>query len=277
MCARLGIRTAYSHAHRPQENGRVEVAGARIYNILRKLHCEKSVNWVQALPRVLWIQNNLSMEVGLSPYQLLFGRDRLEGSIPYTPPVECENATEFFERINNLDTRIMHEYQRLHDERQRIYNLTRKPKAEFKEGDKVWVLRTRTTAHKLESWWLGPAKVFRRVGMTSYQVVHKPGEIWDVARDFLKPYVEDNLLGTGVPLYYHQGTVGSTGLGDTIDNAEYISGHRYRNNKIEFLVKWRDVDEEVWEPSTSFVYGFSEVWMKYLTQHGLESRVQALF
>ena len=52
MCARLGIRHAYSHAHRPQGNGRVEVAGSRVYNILRKMHAESKINWVEALPRL---------------------------------------------------------------------------------------------------------------------------------------------------------------------------------------------------------------------------------
>ena len=42
MCGRVGIRHAYSHAHRPQGNGRVDVAGKRLYNILFKLHCDQN-------------------------------------------------------------------------------------------------------------------------------------------------------------------------------------------------------------------------------------------
>ena len=36
MCARLGIRQAYSQAYRPQANGRAEVAGKTVIGILRK-------------------------------------------------------------------------------------------------------------------------------------------------------------------------------------------------------------------------------------------------
>ena len=96
MCARLDIRQAYSHAHRPQANGRAEVAGQRVYNLLRKMHTEAKLNWVEALPRVLWIQNNLINDTGVSPYQILFGRDRLEGSISYEPPTMCPSAETFF-------------------------------------------------------------------------------------------------------------------------------------------------------------------------------------
>ena len=40
MCARLGIRVAYSQAYRPQANGRAEIAGKTIINSLRKLWAE---------------------------------------------------------------------------------------------------------------------------------------------------------------------------------------------------------------------------------------------
>lgn len=45
MCARLGVRVAYSQAHRAQGNGRAEVAGKQIYNLLRKMHTEDKINW----------------------------------------------------------------------------------------------------------------------------------------------------------------------------------------------------------------------------------------
>ena len=52
MCARLGIRQAFSQAHRPQGNGKAEVAGKSIITLLRKLKVGEGANWVEALPRV---------------------------------------------------------------------------------------------------------------------------------------------------------------------------------------------------------------------------------
>ena len=53
LCARLGIRQAYSQAHRPQANGRAKRAGQQIIELLKKLNVEQNVIWVEALPRVL--------------------------------------------------------------------------------------------------------------------------------------------------------------------------------------------------------------------------------
>ena len=94
MCSRLGIRQAYSQAHRAQANGRAEVAGKTIYNLLRKMHTEERLNWVEALPRALRYHHNTIGECGFSPYQILFGRDRPEAGLPYEPPrkmPECGN------------------------------------------------------------------------------------------------------------------------------------------------------------------------------------------
>ena len=50
ICSRLGVRSAFSQAHRPQANGRAEVCGRILQTALRKLHLENRVNWVEALP-----------------------------------------------------------------------------------------------------------------------------------------------------------------------------------------------------------------------------------
>jgi hypothetical protein len=211
---------------------------------------------VEALPRVLWIQNGLINDTGLSPYHILFGRDRLEGGIPYEAPTECEDAKGYFERMSEMDNQIMQLYTHLHEEKERRYNATRAPKTPFKEGDLVWVLRSQpVTSQKLESWWLGPATVEKQVGKESYKVVHKPGEIWEVHRDFLKPYVADDLMGTGVPLYYFRGTTKSSVLRDSEDMVHKIEDYREEHGKIEFLVRWKDQpDEAFWVPSTAFFF-----------------------
>ena len=95
MCAHLGIRHAYSQAYRPQANGRAEVAGKQLFNILRKLHCEERVNWVEALPRVLMLIHDVKSEASLSPHEF-FGMFRYICNLPYEPPRECEDSNEFW-------------------------------------------------------------------------------------------------------------------------------------------------------------------------------------
>ena len=90
MCSRLGIRQAFSQSHRPQANGRAEVAGRVIQDLLRKMHVTQRVNWVEALPRVLRIHHDLvDPNTGMSPYQIVFGRERNLSGLSYRQEQEC--------------------------------------------------------------------------------------------------------------------------------------------------------------------------------------------
>ena len=57
-------------------------------------------------------------------------------------------------------------------------------------------------------------------------MVHKPGEVMDVHRDFFNPYEHDDFLGTAVPLYHHRGTTRDSGLTDPTDLGHEITDHR---------------------------------------------------
>ena len=76
ICARLGIRQAWSQAYRPQANGRAEVARKTLMGFMRRLWVELGINWVEALPRVLCAYHDTRGESGYSPFQIVFGRER---------------------------------------------------------------------------------------------------------------------------------------------------------------------------------------------------------
>jgi hypothetical protein len=106
MCAKLGIRQGFSQAYHHQANGRAEMAGQQIMEKLRKLQEGGKINWVEALPAVLDRIHDITGETGLSPYQILFGRDRPMAGIPYTPPKECESAQQFFSKMAHIDRAV---------------------------------------------------------------------------------------------------------------------------------------------------------------------------
>lgn len=83
MCIRLGIRQAFSQAHRPQSNGRAERAGKQIIDLLRKMHAEQSLNWEEALPMALRIHHDNPGPSGWSPYEIVFGRKRALMDLPH--------------------------------------------------------------------------------------------------------------------------------------------------------------------------------------------------
>lgn len=272
ICGRLGIRTAYSQAHKPQSNGRAEVAGKQFYNILRKLHTEMHVNWVEALPRVLRIHNDTPNDTGMTPYQILFGRDRNEAGIPYAAPNEAEDAKSFFKRMQKIDEKVAKVFSERHQQVADLYNKDKRDMQPFKPGDIVWVLRPPSMGgHKMETWWLGPAKVTQRVGKTSYKVLIKPNVEWDCHREWMKPYIPDQVMGTGVPLFYHQGTTKSSGLRDVHDPVKQILKHRKVGGKLQFLTRWKGAapHEDSWEDADNFIGGLPDAWLEYLFNHEL--------
>ena len=106
MCQRLGVRQAFSQAHRPQANGRAEVAGRQLITVLRKLHAERAINWVEAMPHALRLIHDSEGPSGMSPYQIVFGRDRNLGGLPKKHPDEAEAAVEFLDRMRTLDEEV---------------------------------------------------------------------------------------------------------------------------------------------------------------------------
>ena len=131
--------------------------------------------WVELLPQVLDRLHDTPGEGGLSPYQILFGRDRPLGGIPYEPIHECEDATVFFSRMGAVDVDVASRLNGLHARQMARANASRKGGPEFQVGDKVWYIRPPDAGNKLETRWIGPAQIIAREGEYSYQVKVKPG------------------------------------------------------------------------------------------------------
>ena len=273
MCARLGIRQAYSQAYRAQANGRAEVAGKALIGILRKLQVGGETNWVEALPRVLRMYHDTPGESGLSPYQILFGRDRNCAGVPYEPVRECEGARVFFDRMSKVDQLVAKVLNEKHEKDARRVNQSRTKPPPYQPQEWVWVLRPPNTGTKLETWWVGPMQVVRRVGDQSYQVEIRPGVMHDVHQDQMKPFVEDRVGGPKVDLYHH--VTGYKALETQPDewDVQKIMRHRRKpDGTWEFLTRWENTPagEETWEPGASFVTRYCGEFAKYLRAHRLD-------
>jgi len=84
------------------------------------------MNWVEALPQVLDRIHDVPGESGLSPYQILFGRERPLAGIPYSPPRECEDACQFFKRMEEIDRQVAEVLNEVHAAQARRVNQGRK-------------------------------------------------------------------------------------------------------------------------------------------------------
>ena len=189
------------------------MAGKTLLGILRKLNAEEKINWVEALPRVLRMYHDTPGESGFSPYQVVFGRERPLASLPYDPVRECEGAQQFFDRMKALDEKVAHVLNQTHWQEAQRVNASRVHPTPYGPGDKVWLLRPKDAATKLDTWWVGPTQVVKRVGDISYQVMVKPGLVQDVHHDQLKPFVEDVVAGPPVELFHHM--TGYQGISQT--------------------------------------------------------------
>ena len=231
LCAKLGIQQTFSQPYRPRANGKAERAGQQILTILRKLHMEKGLNWVQALPRALTVFHDTVGDCGLSPYQILFGRERAVQGIPFLPQRQCEDAVLFIDRMNRMQTDIAQAIMAHHKSQAQARNSHRVDREEYQVGDLVWVLKphSMSTQSKMEPIWKGPLKIHQRVGHHSYLVQDRSGAHLSVHVDWLKPYV---------PL----GEVGElAGLLDTHRTVQTIKGMRDgTDGSREYLVQWSD-------------------------------------
>ena len=265
LCSLLGIRQAFSQAYHHQANGRVERAGQQLLEILRKMHAEHKVNWVEALPQVIDRIHDVKGESGLSPYHILFGRERPLAGIPYTPPRECEDAQQFFHRMSEIDKQVADILNRTHEHQARRVNQGRKDMCPLKVGDQVWYKRPENSGEKLDSRWVGPGVVKAREGERSYLIEIKPGMTMKAHRSFLKNYYEPQVAGRGVPLFYFKRTEAEEEAMPDEWEAEAILAHRKKGGEWEFLTKWvgYSEDESTWEPAKNFIHRVSGELIRY--------------
>jgi hypothetical protein len=173
VCGRLGTRQAFSQAHRPQANGRAEVAGRVVKDLVRVVLQDKPyLTWVEVLPRVLRVYHDtVDPATNLSPYQVVFGRSRNTAGLPWEPEAPCEEATEFMDRMEEIDRCLADRQNEIHTRIAEYRNTRRKYRPIFCDSDWVWVINPKGVGGTgLHPRWHGPYKVAARTGLYSYKL-----------------------------------------------------------------------------------------------------------
>ena len=100
MGSLVGIWHAKNVAHLSRVNCPAEVAGRQLFGKLRKIHLtNKRRNWFQDMSPALKGHHNTPTPDGLSPHQILFGRDQLGRGLPL-------DAKHFFARQETMAQEI---------------------------------------------------------------------------------------------------------------------------------------------------------------------------
>ena len=105
------------------------------------------LNWVEALPRALTVRHDMvDPELGLTPYEVVFGRERHMSGLPYQSMRECPDAEEFFSHMEMIDRLVAKHWNESHRKLEERVNAHRSPlvshgRGAFEVGSWVWVLR----------------------------------------------------------------------------------------------------------------------------------------
>jgi hypothetical protein len=118
FCALKGIMHAEAISYRSQTNGRAEHAISLVLDALRKIHQDKGLSWPEALPQALQHIRCTTGVCGLSPSQVVFGRDDLQQGLPLPVEQKAEDALEFHTRILRQDAIIKKAIDDMHSKRQ---------------------------------------------------------------------------------------------------------------------------------------------------------------
>ena len=265
MCSHLGVRHGYAIAYHHASNGRAEVAGAQIQGKLRKLHSE-GIPWIEGLQRAIRHIHDLPGEGGLSPYQILYGRDRPYAGVPFSPPTKLEDAQSFFARQAEIDEKLSKIMKDLHEKRAREVNVHRKELPVLVVGSKVWWLRPRgQTGDKLESYWVGPCKILERKSAHTYVIETREGHNVDAHRSQLKEHMEDIFHHKPLALFHYKQAISDVDAGFSEWEVERIVEHKVdpKDGDLRFLVKWENHPTMTWEPIGHFFHRYAHEFVRY--------------
>ena len=176
LCSGLGITIAYSDVQRSKTNGRAEVVGHQVLDILRKVHAasdpkDDNTSWVRHIVSVVRGHFQKPGHFGLSPQQIVFGREKI-GPGPCMPPQrEAPCATQWLHQMCDM-VRLVQSLQEQQLKQYAVrYNKTRQESTEYFPGDLVWVCMQRPMGtSKLDPFWVGPCEVTSRKGRNTYVV-----------------------------------------------------------------------------------------------------------
>ena len=281
MCSLMGIRHAKSVAYLSRSNGRAEVAGRQLFEKLRKIHITNPRrNWFEEMWPALKAHHDTPTPGGLSPHQILFGRDPLGRGLPLSGDGMAMDAEEFFARQEQTARDIRQQLEKEHAERQKSAPSSTAQK--FRVGDPVWVIRPRPMGTHRTKTWFTPGEVVRRIGEDTYRIKVGHGQFRERHESQLRVR-EPDLRGRHVSLDYakHEADSDDDYAEQDDYTVEKILAQRPKASApggLEFKVRWRGYgpSHDTWEPVSSFVPRVNTPFMEYIRKHKTKIHVSDL-
>ena len=281
MCSLMGIRHAKSVAYLSRSNGRAEVAGRQLFEKLRKIHITNPRrNWFEEMWPALKAHHDTFTPGGLSPHQILFGRDPLGRGLPLSGDGMAMDAKEFFAQQEATARDIRQQLEKEHAERQK--SAPSSTAQRFRVGDPVWVIRPRPMGTHRTKTWFTPGELVRRIGEDTYRIKVGHGQFRERHEIQLRVR-EPDLRGQHVSLDYaaHEADSDDSYAEQDDYTVEKILAQRSNASApegLEFKVRWRGYgpSHDTWEPVSSFVPRFNTPFMDYIRKDKTKIHVSDL-
>ena len=217
---------------------------------------------------------------GLSPHQILFGRDPLSRGLPLSGDGMAMDAKEFFARQEATARDIRQQLGKGHAERQKSAPSSTAQK--FRVGDPVWVIRPRPMGTHRTKTWFTPGQVVRRIGEDTYRIKVGHGQFRERHESQLRVR-EPDLRGQHVSLDYtaHEADSDDDYTEQDDYTVEKILAQRPNASApggLEFKVHWQGYGpfHDTWEPVSSFVPRINTPFMDYIRKHKTKLHVSDL-
>ena len=95
---------------------------------------------MEALPQTVDRYHDVPNLSELSPYEIVFGRHRPLGNVPYVPASQCEDVRDFFAHMKEVDQAGSQKLNELHTRVEAKMRSQPKGSLVFHVGDWVWYL-----------------------------------------------------------------------------------------------------------------------------------------
>jgi hypothetical protein len=277
----LDIKTSPSTAFHPQTDGQTERINQEIEQYLRVFTSHRQDDWAEWLPLAEFSYNNrIHASTRHTPFELDSGQHPRMGIEPRRTS-RNEAAGEFSKRIQDMIKEAQAALKQAADDMSRHYDRHRSDTKPFAIGDKVWLssknIKTVRPTKKLDDKWFGPFTIDKVLSRNAYRLKLTPAfknihPVFHVSllRQFVPDPVEERQKPTHPPPELDK-------EGYLAYEVEEILDSRFRNKKLQYLVKWKGYgpEENEWIPEGDAKHAKREIAKFHLTQPNAPRRISA--
>jgi transposase InsO family protein len=248
-------------AYNPQANGKVEKFCQTVSDCLRKLLSGVSADWPTFLPFAqLCINNKIRDSTSATPFYLFFNRtfSEFQASTALSWPISQDDLhTWQLHQKKCMDELFPVIRQRIQKNQQQYSNSfnARKKMAKLLQPDTVVMITDVHRSNKNEPRFVGPYVIVSRQEEGSYLVKDSAGAI----------------LKRSIPIQQMKvlSLIKESDLQDSY-GVDFISAHRKKDGKTQYLVHWTGYDQPSWE-NVSNIEDHSLI-KQYMATHSVSKR-----